>query len=136
MEKLDGLDSKLLQMLKEDARVSIPAAAKRLGVPAQTAYFRFNRLVKRGVVAGFTTRLGSGAGRLRAAVVEPRDFRVAGMNETVVKYLAHQLAKRPDVVCAARQGNAVFLVWRGDFDPSKLDKVRKVKEIRLDGELV
>lgn len=72
----DETDQDLLSLLAEDARMSIATLARRLGLARSTVQARIERLEARGVIAGYTLRLGSAmAPRLRATVlmqIEPQ----------------------------------------------------------------
>jgi DNA-binding Lrp family transcriptional regulator len=50
---LDELDRRILGELEADGRLSVNALAQRVGVARATAYARFERLVRGGVIRGF-----------------------------------------------------------------------------------
>ncbi len=54
---LDDPDKRLLSLLREDARLSTAALARKLGVARTTVVERLNRLTARGVISGFTVRM-------------------------------------------------------------------------------
>ncbi|MEO8408814.1 MAG: Lrp/AsnC family transcriptional regulator, partial [Oxalobacteraceae bacterium] len=54
---LDEVDSKILALLMDDARMPISTIAKRVGVARTTAIARIAGLEKRGVIAGYGLRL-------------------------------------------------------------------------------
>lgn len=54
MPILDDVDRRMIDELRLDGRVSIPALAERIGVGRATAYSRFDRLVDEGVIRRFT----------------------------------------------------------------------------------
>jgi DNA-binding Lrp family transcriptional regulator len=54
---LDDPDKRLLALLREDARLSTAALARKLGVARTTVVERLNRLATRGVISGFTVRM-------------------------------------------------------------------------------
>jgi DNA-binding Lrp family transcriptional regulator len=68
MATLDDTDRELIGLLRNDARLPVATLARRLGVSRGTAQNRIDRLLKAGVILGFTLRLsGEGAGaRVRA----------------------------------------------------------------------
>ena len=72
----DETDQALLALLREDARMSIATLARRMGLARSTVQARIERLESRGVIAGYTLRLGAAmAPRLRATVlmqIEPQ----------------------------------------------------------------
>ena len=54
-------DDVLIALLKENARLSTAALARRLGVARSTVQSRLERLEKSGVIQGYTALLGPGA---------------------------------------------------------------------------
>lgn len=56
--KLTPADAQLLAVLREDARASTTAIARRLGLSRTTVQSRIDRLQQTGVIAGYTVRLG------------------------------------------------------------------------------
>ncbi|CAN5579284.1 Lrp/AsnC family transcriptional regulator [soil metagenome] len=61
MEPLDHIDRRIIDELRADGRRSIPALARSVGVSRATAYARFDRLVERGVITGFTATVDPAA---------------------------------------------------------------------------
>lgn len=57
--QIDETDRQLLAALSEDARAPVAELARRLGIARTTVQARIDRLVARGVIAGFTLRLGA-----------------------------------------------------------------------------
>ncbi|MGD9954125.1 MAG: Lrp/AsnC family transcriptional regulator [Burkholderiales bacterium] len=55
--QLDVADRRLLALLREDARMSTAALARKLGVARTTVVERMKRLERDGIVAGYTVRL-------------------------------------------------------------------------------
>lgn len=49
----DSVDAKIVDVLRHDGRLSIPALADRVGISRATAYARYDRLIRDGVVSGF-----------------------------------------------------------------------------------
>ena len=54
-----GPDQALLNLLREDARASTAELARRLGVSRTTVQSRIERLERKGVIAGYSVRLGA-----------------------------------------------------------------------------
>lgn len=75
-DMMDDFDQALIQALTLNARSSVTELAARLGVARSTVQTRLARLEDRGVIAGFTLRLGTQARpQIRATVllqVQPR----------------------------------------------------------------
>ena len=53
------LDSRLIALLQQDARLSTAELARRLGVARSTVQGRVERLERAGVIQGYTLRLGA-----------------------------------------------------------------------------
>ncbi|ETX14483.1 AsnC family transcriptional regulator [Roseivivax halodurans JCM 10272] len=74
--QIDETDRALLAALSEDARASVAALARRLGIARTTVQARIERLEDRGVIAGYTLKPGAKLRpALRATVlvaIEPR----------------------------------------------------------------
>jgi len=77
MINLDETDKRLLAALAADARQSVATLARHLGLARTTLQARIERLERRGIIAGYTVKLGETArrGRIRVTVllqVDPR----------------------------------------------------------------
>ena len=59
IDETDDQDRRLLDLLREDARLPTAALARKLGVARTTVVERIRRLERRGVIAGYTVRLGA-----------------------------------------------------------------------------
>ena len=57
--QLDDIDQALIGALKTNARTSVARLGKRLGIARTTVQARLDRLETRGVIAGYTLRLGT-----------------------------------------------------------------------------
>jgi len=57
--KMDDLDRKLLALLTSDARASTSALARKLCITRSTLQSRLQRLEKKGIITGYTVRLGN-----------------------------------------------------------------------------
>lgn len=60
-EALDEVDSRILALLREDARIPNSRLAELAGIAPSTCLARVRSLVERGVVAGFTARVSPAA---------------------------------------------------------------------------
>ena len=69
--QLDARDQALIRLLEADSRLPTATLARRLGLSRTTVQARIDRLVRSGVIAGFTIRLGEGlaARRVRGHVL-------------------------------------------------------------------
>lgn len=65
---MDALDTELVALLRDDARLPVAALAKKLRVARATVQNRITRLERDGVIVGYTLRLrpGAEAHRIRA----------------------------------------------------------------------
>ena len=82
MRPLDDLDRQMIDELRRDGRMSVPALAERIGIARATAYTRFDRLVADGVIRGFTAivdpvRLGMNVAALVMINVAQESWREA-----------------------------------------------------------
>lgn len=68
--QIDETDAELIALLKRDARAPVAELARRLGLARTTVQTRIDRLVEKGVIAGFTLRTGDAlAAPIRATVL-------------------------------------------------------------------
>ena len=77
---MDDLDQKLVAALRENARQSTAELGRKLGLSRTTVQSRIERLERRGVIIGYTTRLSDEVerGAVRAQVmitVQPKEAR-------------------------------------------------------------
>jgi DNA-binding Lrp family transcriptional regulator len=89
-------DQALLRLLQENAREAVSSLARKLGVSRTAVQERINRMVRDGIIEGFTVRIGSewSAGRITAIVslvVDPKHS--------------------PDVIRALEKLPAVVSLW-------------------------
>ena len=56
--QIDDTDKKLMQLLVEDARLSVSVLARKLTIARTTVQGRLNRLEQTGFIAGYTLRPG------------------------------------------------------------------------------
>ncbi|MDP6640167.1 MAG: Lrp/AsnC family transcriptional regulator [Candidatus Poseidoniaceae archaeon] len=54
---LDEKDSAIIDVLRDDGRISIQAMADRLGLPRVTVHDRLKKLVEKEIITGFSPRL-------------------------------------------------------------------------------
>ncbi|OUL03605.1 Lrp/AsnC family transcriptional regulator [Bacillus spizizenii] len=58
---MDGIDRKLLELLQEDARITIIELSKKLNLSRPSVNERLRRLQENGVIQGFTARVSAEA---------------------------------------------------------------------------
>lgn len=62
-EVIDDIDHKLIAVLRNDARRPVAKLASELGISRATVRARIDRLVKKGVISGFTIMVPERSGR-------------------------------------------------------------------------
>ncbi|MCK0149106.1 Lrp/AsnC family transcriptional regulator [Marivita sp. S6314] len=69
-EHIDEKDARLIALLRADARAPVAELARQLGLARTTVQARIDRLLAKGVIAGFTVRTGDAvAAPIRATVL-------------------------------------------------------------------
>jgi DNA-binding Lrp family transcriptional regulator len=63
MLSMDHMDTRLIELLRSNARVSVAELSKQLGAPRGTVHYRLRRLELEGVIEGYTVRLRRDASR-------------------------------------------------------------------------
>lgn len=66
MKTLDDIDRKLIALLQDNARLSVVALARAVGLGRSTVQERLQRLENAGVIEQYTLRLGRGGEPLQA----------------------------------------------------------------------
>jgi DNA-binding Lrp family transcriptional regulator len=68
---VDATDQRILALLREDARASTSKLGRKLGLSRTTVQSRIERMVARGIISGFTVRLGDDVlrGQIQAHVM-------------------------------------------------------------------
>lgn len=123
------LDQRLIQLLAADARQSTAALARKLGVSRSTVVARIERLLERGVIRGFTVRLGAG----------DHD----GVRAHVMIKLDAQKARRAELGLTALAGVTALYSISGEYDliaeavtpttqamDQLLDEIRQIDGVR------
>ncbi len=110
------MDIALLRGLTNDARTSVSTLAKRLGIARTTVQTRIDKMESRGVIAGYTVKLGetTRANRIRATVLiqfEPRTGPaiIQRLNSMVEVEVAHTSSGRFDLVLQVATPNTARL---------------------------
>ncbi len=133
---MDETDQKLLGLLGENARLSVAVLARRLGLARTTVQSRIDRLESRGVIAGYSLRLGQGAQRrrIRATVllqVEPRNTPAVlqRLRSSPEVELAHTASGRFDLVLRVAAGSTEEL-------DATLDRIGAIPGVRSSESLI
>lgn len=93
MANIDRLDSQILKLLTEDARVGVVAISEALGVSRNTVQLRINRLEETGVLCGFQPIINF------AAIGMPIQAQIeVELDQRRLKHVIKGLADLPEVV--------------------------------------
>ena len=119
-EAVDGIDHKILIILKQDARIPWQMLGERVGLSANAAADRVRRLLRRGIVTRFTTVVDQRKlGRSLSAIIDARITTTPKFDEALrrrndVVWAAH-VTGVPDVkilvACEGTEGLDEFLQW-------------------------
>ncbi len=93
MINLDDTDRKLISELRTDARTTVAALAKRLGVSRATVQNRMSKLEASGIITGYTVRV-----RPEAEAQAIRAWMSLSAEGNVVEELIAELRGEPSVV--------------------------------------
>ena len=85
----DATDREILALLRENGRASTAQLGRRLGLSRTTVHSRIERLQARGVIAGFTVRLGPDPqrGQIQAHVQITLAPKLQGRTEAALRRL-------------------------------------------------
>lgn len=123
------LDQRLLELLAADARQSTAALARKLAVSRSTVVARIQRLLDRGVIRGFTVRLGAGEhSGVRAHVMIKLDARRARRAELRLSAIAgvtalYSISGEYDLIAEASTGTTQEM-------DKLLDDIRQTEGVR------
>ncbi|WP_459618117.1 Lrp/AsnC family transcriptional regulator [Bordetella sp. 2513F-2] len=119
MDLLDDVDRQLISLLQMNARMSVADIARRLHLARTTVISRIDRLEQRGVIGGYTIKLGQGVAdsSLHAYVgitVQPK----AGRD------VVRRFTRMPEVhmLCAV-SGEFDYVAWLRVATPDQLDRL-------------
>ena len=90
----DRLDAELVQLLRDEPRVGVLEASRRLGVARGTVQARLDRMQSRGVITGFGPDIDPAALGYGVTAFVTLEIRQAGGHDPV----AHGLAVIPEVL--------------------------------------
>ena len=128
---LDGIDRRLLELLGDDARLSVARLAGRCGISRANAYTRLERLRAEGIVEGFSARVDTrrlGLGISALVLISGR--------QPAWRALRDQLRATPEVeYCAFTTGeyDALILVRVADVETLRdviLERLQSMPSVR------
>jgi DNA-binding Lrp family transcriptional regulator len=113
----DGVDETIVDILRAEGRISVPALAERVSVSRATAYSRFTRLVDEGVITSFR------------AVVDPA---TRGLNVAALVLISADQPRWAETLDQLRQTEGVEWVGltAGPFDFVALVRAIDLTELR------
>ncbi len=85
---MDDLDATLIRLFAEEPRVGVLEASRRLGVARGTVQARLNRLVDRGVIAGWGPELDPDALGYPVTAFLTLEIRQGSGHDTIARHLA------------------------------------------------
>lgn len=90
---LDDLDHRLIGLLRGDARLTAVTLARTLGVSRGTVQNRIDRMLRAGVIRGFTLRLADGTGSALVRALMTLEIRSGDLRPVVA-----EIKKLPEVI--------------------------------------
>ena len=113
---MDETDKKLLDVLRDNARISLSSLSRVLGLSRSTVQDRINKLESRGVISGYTVRLRPD--------IAAREIRAQVMLKIVPKAL-------DDVVSFCRRQGAVTALHTisGEYDMAAMLRAETTAEL-------
>jgi Lrp/AsnC family leucine-responsive transcriptional regulator len=115
---IDELDAKILNLIQNDASLSVAELAERVGLSVSAVHQRVRRLEQRGVIKGFTARLdGEQVGLPLTALISLIPIDPAAPDD-----YAHQLAELPEVEdCYSVAGVESYIIKVRVASPAALE---------------
>ena len=107
MPLIDALDARLVQLLRDEPRVGVLEASRRLGVARGTVQARLDRMQARGVITGFGPDIDPAALGYGVTAFVTLEIRQAGGHDPVARGLAvipevleaHTITGTGDILC-------------------------------------
>lgn len=124
---MDDTDRKLIALLRENARLPIASLATILGVSRATVQNRLDRLLRDGVVAGFTIKL-----RPDASAARIRAIMMIGIEGERSEHILRTLRGHPEVTAIYTTNGRWDLVLEIETDNlDAFDKaLRRIREMK------
>jgi DNA-binding Lrp family transcriptional regulator len=121
---LDEKDRKILEMLKQNSRISNTKIARKAGLTEGAVRNRINRFVKRGVISRFTVELTTGAqfAILMAKAKGDTKKMMADLSHLRLTKDAYEISGEYDG-CLVLEGNSLEEIDR------KIDIIRKLRSV-------
>jgi len=144
MEGLDSKDKKILDALRENARLSAQEVSKKCLIPVTTAYNRMKRLEQQGVIKGYTTvvdpkKLGLEVSAHILATVDYTELKKGNLNQTTLASRIKRFPEVESVSIIAGEKDLVIKVWVENVEALNsfvVDKLRNLPGIEKTDTLV
>jgi len=131
MHKIDDIDRKIIDCLREDGRTSFRELSKKVGVKEGTIRLRFNNLMKEKIILGFTSTVDERAIDLRMHALLFIKTKL-GKAEEVAKKLAQMEEVR---FCAITTGLCDIIIEMFTGDSETFSKFINKKIASIEGVL-
>jgi len=123
--KSDAVDKRILEMLKQDSRMTNVAIAKSLGMTEGAVRWRIRKMVDTGLVKRFTIDVGSGASMFAVIMVKAKGETkrmMSSIADLKIHKEAYEISGEFDG-CVIIEGSSVEDL--GD----RVDRIRKLDEV-------
>ncbi|SDG76564.1 transcriptional regulator, AsnC family [Alloyangia pacifica] len=133
--QIDETDRQLIALLEADARLPVADLARKLGLARTTVQARIDRLLARGIIAGFTLRRGAALkAPIRATVlvcIEPRSQPevLARLRQMPAVEAAHTTSGRVDLLVQVSARSTEEL-------DATLDKIAEARGVKSSESLI
>lgn len=128
---MDEVDRRIIEALRDDARISIAALAERVAISRASAYSRIERLESSGVIRGYSVRVDSRRLGVGVTAVVLISFRQGDWREVQAA-----IAEMPEVqyaVLTTGAYDALLLVRLADIEALRrfiLERIQTRPEVR------
>ena len=125
-QQLDQVDLEILKFLKKDARTPFTEIGKRLGISDATVHVRVKKMLKAGIIKGYTVRIDE-----RAIGRRVTGYVLMTVKQGKVEEVSRKLARMESITTVQEvHGSNNILIKIGASDVSMLrDIVMKVQRI-------
>lgn len=129
---LDSLDSRILQVLQREGRISNADLAERIGLSPSACHRRVQRLETEGYIAGYVALLDARKiGKPTTVFVE---IKLNGQSDEVLEAFEKAVARIPDVLeCNLMAGVADYLLKLAVADTEDFARIHRRYLSRLPG---
>jgi DNA-binding Lrp family transcriptional regulator len=121
---IDGIDRKILELLRQNCRLSIAEIGDRVGLSASACHRRIGILESQGIIERYAARLnGEKLGFLMTFYVE---VTLEGQSEAILSAFEKAAVSRPEVLeCHLMTGSADYLIKVAAPDTKEYERLYK-----------